>query len=191
MAEVHRDQRGVLPRKGGLTIGPAPTERRPRHRRLESRRLFAGPAAVFALAAAAAAVVRSVRPFDHGWWLVAFLALVGGLSQVALGGGQRALAGCRVPTRPAGRVLVAELVLWNLGTVVVPVGVFAGAPAVVVVGSVALLAALALFAAATRAPPGRGPDDHRSRLYAYRAVIIFLTGSVLVGTGLADALPWQ
>ncbi|MGH2380044.1 MAG: hypothetical protein ACRDG7_02340 [Candidatus Limnocylindria bacterium] len=88
-------------------------------------------------------------------------------------------------------MLVAELVLWNLGTVVVPVGVFAGAPAVVVVGSVALLAALALFAAATRAPPGRGPDDHRSRLYAYRAVIIFLTGSVLVGTGLADALPWQ
>jgi hypothetical protein len=135
VAEVHRDQRSVLPRKGGLTIGPAPTERRPRHRRLESRRLFAGPAVVFALAAAAAAVVRSVQPFDHGWWLVAFLALVGGLSQVALGGGQRALTGCRVPTRPAGRVLVAELVLWNLGTVVVPVGVFAGAPAVVVVGA--------------------------------------------------------
>jgi hypothetical protein len=81
--------------------------------------------------------------------------------------------------------------LWNLRTVVVPVGVFAGAPAVVVVGSVALLAALALFAAATREPPSRGPEDHRLRLYAYRAVIIFLTGSVLVGTGLAEALPWQ
>jgi NAD-dependent dihydropyrimidine dehydrogenase PreA subunit len=126
------------------------------HRRLESRRLFAGPAAVFALAAAAA-VVRSGQPFGHGWWLVAFLALVGGLSQVALGGGQRALA---------------------------------GAPAILAVGSVALLAALAP-AAATRAPPGRGPDDHRSRLYAYRAVIIFLTGNVLVGTGLTEALPWQ
>jgi hypothetical protein len=152
---------------------------------------LAGPAAVFALAAAAVAVARSGQPFEHGWWLVAFLGLVGGLSQVALGEGQRALAGCRVPTRPAGRVLVAELVLWNLGTVVVPVGVFAGAPAVVAVGSVALLAALALFAATTRTPPGRDPDDHRSSLYAYRAVIIFLAGSVLVGTGLAEALPWQ
>jgi hypothetical protein len=138
-----------------------------------------------------AAVVRSGQPFDHGWWLVAFLALVGGLSQVTLSGGQRALAGCPAPTRPAGRVLVAELVLWNLGTVVVPVGVFAGAPAVVAVGSVALLTALALFAAATRAPPDRSPHDHRSKLYAYRAVIILLTGSVLVGAGLEDALPWQ
>jgi hypothetical protein len=146
---------------------------------------------VFTLAAAAAAVVRSGQSFEHGWWLVAFLGLVGGLSQVVLVGGQRALADCPVPTRPAGRVLVAELVLWTLGTVLVPVGVFAGAPAVVAVGSVALLAALALFAAATRTPPGRGPDDHRSRLYAYRAVIVFLTGSVLVGTGLAEALPWQ
>ena len=158
MAEVHRDQRSPLPREGGLTIGPAPTQRRPPDRRLESHRLFAGPAAVFALAAAAAAVVRSVQPFDHGWWLVAFLALVGGLSQVTLGGGQRALVGCPVPTRPPGRVLVAELVLWNLGTVVVPVGVFAGAPAVVAVGSVALLTALALFAAATRPPTRPKPS---------------------------------
>jgi hypothetical protein len=190
VAEVHRDQRSLLPREGGLTLGPTPTERRARDPRLASRWLLAGPAAVFALAAAAAAVVRSGQPFDHGWWLVAYLALVGSLSQAALCWGQRALAGCLATWR-GGRVLVGELVLWNLGTVLVPVGVFAGAPAVVTVGSVALLAALALFAAATSALPDRGPDDHRFRLYAYRAVIIFLIGGVLVGTGLAEALPWQ
>jgi multisubunit Na+/H+ antiporter MnhB subunit len=75
--------------------------------------------------------------------------------------------------------------------VLVPVGVFAGAPGVVAIGSVVLLAALALFAAATSVRPRRRARDHRFWLYAYGAIVIFLAGSVVVGTGLADALPWQ
>jgi hypothetical protein len=65
------------------------------------------------------------------------------------------------------------------------------AQGVVAVGSVVLLAALALFAAATGVPRRLRPRDHRFRLSAYRAVAIFLVGSVIVGSGLADALPWQ
>jgi hypothetical protein len=149
--------------------------------------LFAGPAAAFTLGAVAVAIARSRQPFDHGWWLVAYFALVGGLSQLILGAGQFALgAGC------AGRrVLAGQLVLWNLGAVLVPIGVLAGAPGVVAVGSVVLLAALALFAAATGVPRPPGARDNRFWLYAYWAVAIFLVGSVIVGTGLADALPWQ
>jgi hypothetical protein len=88
-------------------------------------------------------------------------------------------------------VLAGQLMLWHSGAGLVPVGVFAGAPGVVAVGSVVLPAALALFAAATSVPPRRRPRDPRSWLHAYRAVAIFLVGSVIVGTGLADALPWQ
>jgi hypothetical protein len=40
-------------------------------------------------------------------------------------------------------------------------------------------------------PRRRGARDHRFWLYAYRAVAIFLAGSVIVGTGLAEALPRQ
>jgi hypothetical protein len=40
-------------------------------------------------------------------------------------------------------------------------------------------------------PRRRAGRDHRFWLYAYWAVAIFLVGSVIVGTGLADALPWQ
>jgi hypothetical protein len=99
--------------------------------------------------AVALALARSQQPFDHGWWLVAYLVLVGGLSQFILGAGQLAL-GAAFATVPAGqRLLAGELVLWNLGAVLVPVGVFAGAPGVVALGSAVLLAALALFAAAT------------------------------------------
>jgi hypothetical protein len=143
--------------------------------------------AAFGLAAVAVALARSREPFDHGWWPVAYFALIGGLSQLILGGGQFALG-----TGSAGRRLLAgQLVLWNLGAVLVPIGVLAGAPGVVAVGSVVLLAALALFAAATGVLRRRGARDHRFWLYAYRAVAIFLAGSVIVGTGLADALPWQ
>lgn len=171
----------LLPREGGLTTGPAAAG---------SRRPFAWPAATFGLAAAAAAVVRSGQAFDHGRWLAAYLGLVGGLSQLILGEGQRILAGHRA-SGPPRRLVVAELVLWNLGSVLVPVGVFASAPAAVGAGSIALLAALTLFTVATSASPGRDRVQHRLGLYAYRAVILFLAGSVLVGTGLAEAFPWQ
>jgi hypothetical protein len=41
----------------------------------------------FTLAAVAVAAARSQQPFDHGW-LVAYLALVGGLTQLIAGAGQ-------------------------------------------------------------------------------------------------------
>jgi hypothetical protein len=166
---------------------PTSATRRPeeRHPRAAFRSRFAGLAAAFSLAAVAVAIVRSRQPFDHGWWLVAYFGLVGGLSQLILGAGQFA-----VVARSAGqRVFAGQLVLWNFGAVLVPIGVLAGAPGVVAVGSVVLLAALALFAAATGVPRHRGGRDHRFWLHAYRAVAIFLAGSVIVGTGLADALP--
>jgi hypothetical protein len=124
---------------------PTSARRRPeqRHSRAAFRSRFAGPAAAFTLAAVAVALVRSRQPFDHGWWLVGYLALVGGLSQLMLGAGQFALGALSV----GPRVLAGELVFWNLGAMLVPVGVFAGAPGVVAVGSVVLLSAL------TRQPP--------------------------------------
>ena len=168
---------------------PTFASRRPEERggRASYRSLFAGLAGAFTLAAAMVAAARSQQPFDHGWWLVAYLLLVGGLSQLIFGAGQFALGAASA--RP--RVLAGELVFWNLGALLVPVGVFAGAPVVVAIGSIVLLAALALFAAATNVQSRRRARDHLFWLYAYRAVVIFLAGSVVVGTGLADALPWQ
>jgi hypothetical protein len=130
VAELHRDQCRLLPREGGLSNDILGRPFRPR---------FAGPAAAFTLAVIAAPLVRSRQPSDHGWWLVGYLALVGGLSQLMLGAGQFALGALSV----GPRVLAGELVFWNLGAMLVPVGVFAGAPGVVAVGSVVLLSALA------------------------------------------------
>jgi hypothetical protein len=159
--------------------------------RADCRSVIVGLAGAFTVGAVAVALARSQQPFDHGWWLVAYLVLVGGLSQFILGAGQLAL-GAAFATVPAGqRLLAGELVLWNLGAVLVPVGVFAGAPGVVALGSAVLLAALALFAAATGIPRLRPAGARRPLLCAYWAIMIFLAGSVIVGAGLAEALPWQ
>jgi hypothetical protein len=152
--------------------------------------LLTGPVSALA-AAIAAAVARSQQPFEHGWWLVAYLALVGALSQFLLVSGQLGFIRTRCRARRYRRLVRTEVALWNLGTVLVPAGVFATVPAVVGLGSLGLLAALALFARATTIPRAGNPQAERRWLYAYRMLLVLLAGSVLVGTGLGEAFPWQ
>jgi hypothetical protein len=159
--------------------------------RAGARAPFARLTSIFAVVAVAVAAARTQQPFEHGWWLVAYLALVGGLSQFLLGMGQLALAPAWTGSPAGRRALIAELVLWNGGTVLVPVGVLAASPQVVAAGSAVLLVALAMFVAGTTARRLTCADDRRRWVYSYRAIVVLLTASVIVGAGLADALPWQ
>ena len=101
--------------------------------------------------------------------------------------GQLALVRTRCRIFRYRRLLRTELALWNLGTVLVPAGVFATSR----LEASALLAALALFARATTIPRAGSSQAERRWLQAYRILMVFLVGSVLVGTGLGDAFPWQ
>jgi hypothetical protein len=76
-------------------------------------------------------------------------------------------------------------VLWNLGSLVVPVGVLADVAVVVTLGSVAVLAALVLFARGASALR----RDVRGRAIIYLAVVLGLAVSVVVGSALAHAGP--
>jgi hypothetical protein len=173
--------------RAGRTI-PAESVR-PVSRRLP--RAAKGAVAAFAACAIAVAAIRSLHSFDHGWWLVAYLSLVGAVSQFGLAWGY--LRVVRLESRSIGdtRALMADLLAWNLGTVLVPVGVLASRSTVIVLGSVVLLATLAHVAVQTKAPRSPSTDPWRAWLHAYRALLLFLAGSVVVGTGLAGALPWQ
>jgi hypothetical protein len=145
----------------------------------------------FAACAIAVALIRSLHSFDHGWWLVAYLFLVGAVSQFGLAWGY--LAVVRLESRAAGgsRALSADILVWNLGTVLVAAGVLASRGAVVALGSVVLLATLIRLAVRTRFGHSASTCRWGIWLHAYRAFLLFLAGSVLVGTGLAGALPWQ
>ena len=92
----------------------------------------------------AAAVAHA--PTEHEVWAVAYLVLVPGVAQVALGVGQALLAD-RVPS---DRLLWGQLLTWNLGNAAVIVGTVADASWGTALGGLLLVLALALFLANTR-----------------------------------------
>ncbi|MBS1884486.1 MAG: hypothetical protein JSS97_16190 [Actinobacteria bacterium] len=141
----------------------------------------AGIAGSLIVAGGLVAAVNSATPFAHGSWLAAYLVLVGGVAQLALGLGPLLLPAPNF-SPGLGR---AQLALWNGGTAIVAIGVLTGASAVVVIGSVLVLAALGCFARS--AGPAREPG--RGRVLAYRLVIAVLAISVVIGIALAGRSP--
>jgi hypothetical protein len=159
--------------------------------RLLTRRVhspFAWCASVCLAAAFVAAVARAIEPFSHGIWLVAYLLLVGFLAQLLLARGQATvLAAAPLDTDPP---IGAQATLWNAGVVSVPLGVLVGARVFVVIGSVALLTALAAFWRASRPRRSESGAVSGGAGVGYRALMVFMAGSVLIGTALAWDTPW-
>jgi hypothetical protein len=127
------------------------------------------------------AAVNSAAPFAHGSWLSAYLVLVAGVSQLALGIGAQALP---VHQPPATAVYV-QVALWNLGNIAVAAGVLGDAPAAVAAGSAALLVALGSFARCV----GRGRRRARRWVVAYHATVATLALSTGIGCALAGTIP--
>jgi hypothetical protein len=145
-----------------------------------SPRPFAICAATYLLLAVGVAILQSTAPFARGWWLVAYLILVGGLSQLLLAGGLLALAG-----RSTARPPWAGVLLWNAGTVCVAVADLAEKPVGVLAGSAGLYGALALFGTGWRRL------EVRSTWWARGYVLLLgsLAVSVAIGAALAGAVP--
>ncbi|MGH7668720.1 MAG: hypothetical protein ACRENQ_04440 [Gemmatimonadaceae bacterium] len=99
-----------------------------------SGRAFAVCAVLFLVAAAIIAIINARAPFAHGWWLVAYLGLVGGVSQLLLAPGLIALGARGSTNAPALRYRGGEFALWNVGTVIVAVADLATAAGGVLVG---------------------------------------------------------
>jgi hypothetical protein len=147
---------------------------------------------VAALASLAAAVVallfQIAEPFDHGVWLVAYLALVGFLAQLLLGLGQAALLSADGLGAPPRHTRLAQVLFWNLGVIAVPAGVLADTRLVVAAGSVSLLAALASLWTTVRPALSAVRPTHLA--WAYVLLLLAMTASTLIGTALAWDMPW-
>ena len=111
-----------------------------------SARPFVVVGAVAVVAGGAVAAVTRPTGFELGPWLAAFLVLVGGVAQIALGAGQAWVAD-RVP---ASATVRSELAVWNVGLAATMAGSLLPAPLLTALGAVAVLIALALFLSATR-----------------------------------------
>lgn len=129
------------------------------------------------------AAVTGPLELAHGSWLAAYLVLVGGLAQIALGWVPSVLA------RPAaGRSAWVLVAAWNLGNALVIVGTLAGVPVGVDAGSVLLLLALVLAVRGLLGARRSGPDPGtvpRLLLPAYLGLLILLALSIPVGIALA------
>lgn len=114
---------------------------------------------------------------DHGSWVAAFLVLIGGVAQIALGAGQAWLAE-RAPRR---RTIAAQEWSWNLGGVAVLAGTLVSLPVLTSIGGLSIAISLALFANGTRSRS----DELRKLVLLYRCVVVFVLASIPVGIALA------
>ena len=101
----------------------------------------------------------------------------------------------RAPTYIAGilggTATRAQLVLWNVGTLIVAVADLATAPSGILFGSLLLLVALGSFALSLRTAHATALQPVPRWITAYALLLLFLGGSVFVGTALGGALPGQ
>lgn len=121
--------------------------------------------------------VTAHSPTRHATWAAAFLVLVVGVAQAALGTGQALLA-----SRKPGRRLVAmEVLAYNVGSLLVLGGTLSGKLVLLDVGSVLLALALVLFFRGVN-----GAETHHGRLLLlYRVLLAVVLLSIPVGVLLA------
>ncbi|MCE7483370.1 hypothetical protein LZG07_15775 [Microbacterium profundi] len=113
----------------------------------------------------------------HGSWAAAYLVLVNGVGQVALGKAQEALA----PRAPSPGVLVTQLAAWNGGSAAVIGGTLVRVPLIVDAGGLMLVIALSLMIRTV----GGGTAGPRWARWTYRLLLIILLVSIPIGLVLA------
>jgi hypothetical protein len=156
----------------------------------QARRELTGAALASLVAAAVVVAILAAEPFDHGRWLVAYLVLVGFLAQLLLGVGQEALQAVGGRAGLPRRARHAQVLLWNLGVIAVPVGVLAETRLAVVAGSLSLIAALASLAMTARRALAEALVCRSWLGWGYAALLAAMVASTLIGTGLAWDIPW-
>ena len=140
---------------------------------------FAVVGAVCVVAGGLVAAVTAHTPSEAAAWSAAYLVLVAGVAQIALGVGQAWLA----PQPPSDRRVAVQFAGWNIGNAAVLVGTLLGIVRVVDVGGVLLVFSLALFALGVRGARRDWP------LWAFRAIVVILLVSIPIGSVLARTHP--
>lgn len=145
-------------------------------RRWPSTRLFVAIGSIAIIAAGLGAAATAGTPSYLASWAVAYLVLVVGAAQIALGLGQALLK----PEMPSGRLVAGELVLFNLGNVAVLAGSLLSLPSFTTIGSTLVIIALAVLFWVTR------NSKHGFWLrYSYWLLILILFVSVFIGLVIA------
>jgi hypothetical protein len=123
-------------------------------------------------------VAAITEPLDlsHGSWLAAYLVLVGGVAQYAMGRVTGRLADIEESSPSAW----TQFWGWNLGNALVIAGTLVSAPLAVDAGSILLV--IALLIALRTASPARNTGPEASLLFwTHRLLLLILIVSIPVG----------
>jgi len=168
---------GVPPYDGagrGTLTGP----NRDLEARWEAARSFVVVGSACTIAGGLLAAVSRPTGFAAGVWVAAYLVLIAGVAQIALGAGQAMLA----QPPPERKWTRGELAGWNLGGAAVVAGTLTGMPMLTTLGTAAVIVAIARFLFGVRTPRH---TRHRWYLMEYRAVAVIVLISAPVGVALA------
>ncbi len=144
----------------------------------------------FLLAGAIASIAYAFGGPEWVHWLALHLLLLGGVSQLVLGAGQFFTCAFLATDPPPRRLIRAQLVCWNAGTILVAVGVPTGTAGVTDAGGVLLAGGLALFVAALLGMRKRSLQHAPWALRWYQTSAACLAVGVLLGVLMARDTPW-
>lgn len=124
-------------------------------------------------------------PSTHASWAAAYLVLVAGVAQVALGWGQAVLA----PHLPSPWRVVAQVGAWNAGNTAVMAGTLTGITPLVDLGGALLVVGLGLLIHTVRGGAGSGGRLAQWARYGFRSLVLILLVSIPIGLLLARIGP--
>jgi len=145
---------------------------------------------LFMLAALAAAIAHAIDGHDWLHWLTLHLLFLGGISQLVLGAGQFFVCAFLATNPPPRRLIWAQLAVWNIGTILVAVGVPTATAGLVDGGGALIAAGLLLFAAALHRMERRSLQRAPWALRWYQASAACLGVGALAGVLMARGTAW-
>jgi nitrite reductase (NO-forming) len=151
---------------------------------------FATALGMFA-ASAVSAITYAITGQVRFHWLALHLAVLGGVSQLILGAGQFFVCAFLATSPPSRRLVYGQLMVWNVGTVLVAAGVTTTTTDAVDSGAVLLAAGLMLFAGSLHAMQRRSLQRARWAVRWYLASSACLGAGVLLGVLLARRTAWS
>jgi nitrite reductase (NO-forming) len=139
---------------------------------------------------AAAGAARAIIGVETLRWVALHLVFLGGVSQLVLGAGQFFVCAFLATDPPSRRLLGAQLVVWNAGTLLVTLCVPAALTPLVDAGGGLIVLGLVLFAAGLRGMQRRSLQRARWAVRWYQACALCLGLGALAGILLARGVAW-
>lgn len=151
---------------------------------------FFAAIALFVAGAVAGMLTALDAVGDDGRWIAIHLILLGGVSQLILGAAQFFSTAYLATDPPSSKMIRAQLIVWNLGVLLVVASVPSGVLPLVDAGAVLIVSGLALFVRALRSLEARSLQTARWAIRWYYACAALLSVGVLLGAVLTHGVVW-